>query len=123
MDADFLTVDPDSLPATYRGLPVGRIDGTDILDRYVFSGPLASPDEVYTVKVSHSPWVIPGTSWIEHIRHIRLLRDAGAVLVPELHDAAYARWEATNGVKQVNLDRDTDEFFSSGGVRGYHHVM
>lgn len=120
-DADFLTTDPAALPTTYRGLKVDTVNGTDILDRYTFSDPVASLDEVYTLKVSHSPWVIPGNSWIKHIRHIRLLRDAGAVLVPELHDAAYARWEATKGVKQVDLDRDAEEFFSAGVRRVYDH--
>lgn len=120
-DADFLTVNPRSLPPTYQGLPVDAINGEGIIDQYAFSGPVASIDEVYTLKVSHSPWVIPGNSWIKHIRHIRLLRDRGAVLIPELHDAAYARWEATKGAKTVHLNRDTEEFFSSGVRRVYDH--
>lgn len=117
-DADYLAL-PDNLPS-HDSKPVDIIDGTGIIDTYCFDSDTATIDELYTLKVSHSPWVI-GNTWYKHIRHIRGLRDIGAELIPELHDAAYAQWEKRKGAKKVNLNQDKEEFFTSGVRRTYEH--
>lgn len=94
--------------------------GQGIVDRYPFSGYVASLDELYTLKVSHSAWVI-GSSWQKHLFDIVTLKRNGAKLIPELHDIAYAEWERRKGVKRVNLNKDKEEFFHSGVRRKYIH--
>lgn len=98
------------------------IDGCEILDGYSFREEVATLDEVYTLKVSHSPWVFSGlTNWYKHLIDIRKLSDAGAVLVPDLHRVAYNTWEVRKGKKLVNLNKTREEFFSSEVVRFYDH--
>jgi hypothetical protein len=98
------------------------IDGRGILDQYLFSGPVASLNEIYTLKVSHSPWVIGGLSnWAKHLRDIRFLRDEGCLLIEPLHQAAYAQWNVRKGEKKVNLNQDANSFFGTSVTRYFDH--
>ena len=117
-DLDYLAL-PGTLNRVSEDMDI--IDGTGIIDTYTFQGGVASLDEVYTLKVSHSPWVITVPLWYKHLRDIRTLSRAGAALIPELHDAAYAQWEQRKGAKNVNLNQDKEEFFTSGVRRAYEH--
>ena len=86
-------------------------------DRY------ATLDELYTIKVSHSYWVINGEqNWNKHIYDILWMKDHGAQLLPELHDILYPIWEQTHGKKKVNLNMTSEEFFGEDAVtRIYDH--
>lgn len=113
-DLDYLALEP--VPGA------DFIDGEGILDTYSFSEEVASLDEVYTLKVSHSPWVFAGLkNWHKHLTDIRRLSDTGAELVPELHRVAYKTWEVRKGKKLVNLNKTREEFFTSAVVRFYDH--
>jgi hypothetical protein len=112
-DEDYLSLD--------TGVDGDVIDGTGILDTYTFGSDIASIHEVYTLKVSHSAWIIDQKSWHKHIKDIHLLKNAGAVLIPELYTLAYAQWEQRKGAKRVNLNQDKEEFFGARVRRVYEH--
>lgn len=113
-DVDYLTLKPVA--------GHDSIDGRGILDVYPFASEVASLSEVYTLKVSHSPWMGKGYGeWFKHLKDIRALQEAGAVLVPALHSAAYRQWEERKGRKLVNLNQDKETFFHGGVRRVYDH--
>lgn len=112
-DRDYLALEPDE--------DSDFINGVGVVDSYSFSGPIASLDEVYSLKVSHSPWVKNETDWMKHLKDIRRLQDAGASLIPELHKLAYKQWELRKGKKNVNLNQDREEFFNGNVRRKYVH--
>lgn len=103
------------------GEGVDTVDGAGILDAYDFKADVASLDEIYSLKVSHSPWVITSASWGKHLNDIHALKLAGAKLIQELHDLAYKQWEIRKGKKNVNLNQDKEEFFNGGVRRIYVH--
>ena len=113
-DWDYLTLVP-----LLRG---DSIDGSGILDVYPFESDVATLDEVYTLKVSHSPWIITTVDkWSKHMGDIRLLRQAGCRVIEPLHEAAYRQWEIRKGPKKVNLDQEREKFFGGGVTRYFHH--
>lgn len=85
-------------------------------------GPVASANELYTIKVSHSFWELKNGSWNKHMMDVMFLQSKGAVLIPELYAILYKIWEDTHGKKKVNLEADPDEFFNDKIVkRIYDH--
>lgn len=116
-DKDFLALESVESKASGEDF----IAGKGILDTYIFEDSIATVDEVYTLKVSHSPWVIDERSWGKHIRDIHLMKASGARVVEELYSAAYAQWEIRKGKKNVNLNQDKEEFFGEGVRRVYVH--
>ena len=117
-DMDYLTTDSKSTMRDNEDF----IDGSGILDKYSFTSDVASLDELYTLKVSHSFWVVSSVrTWQKHMSDIRLLKDYGASLVPELYDVCYAVWEQRKGAKNVNLSQDREEFFGNNVRRKYVH--
>lgn len=85
-------------------------------------GPLASIDELYTIKVSHAFWELKNRSWGKHMMDVMFLQSNGAKLIPELYKILYKVWEDTHGKKKVNLEADPDDFFNDKIVkRIYDH--
>lgn len=82
---------------------------------------IATPDELYTIKLSHSYWELKNGSWLKHITDAMLLKREGAQLVPELHALLYQIWEEKHGVKRVDLDMDKASFFDDAVPRKYDH--
>lgn len=81
---------------------------------------IATLDELYTIKVSHSYWDLHGT-WTKHISDAAALKAAGAKLDFGLHQMLYKVWEREHGAKKVDLDQEADEFFSDAVKRLYDH--
>ncbi len=82
---------------------------------------MATPDELYTIKVSHSYWDLPNGSWQKHMSDIIFLKSHGARLDMELHKLLYPVWEALHGKKKMNLAQAAGEFFADAVVRIYDH--
>ncbi|WKW85822.1 hypothetical protein SEA_PHINKBODEN_17 [Gordonia Phage PhinkBoden] len=82
---------------------------------------LATLDELYTIKFSHSYWELRNGSWSKHMADLLKLKDAGAKLIPEWHDLLYGVWEDLHGKKVVDLTQEADEFFSDAVKRIYVH--
>jgi hypothetical protein len=81
----------------------------------------ATPDEIYTIKVSHSPWELENGSWRKHMWDIVWLKQHGARLIPELHDLLTPIWKDKHGAKRVNLNQESGQFFTDAVVRIYDH--
>lgn len=80
----------------------------------------ATPDELYTIKVSHSFWDLHGT-WNKHMHDILFLKSKGAKLIPELYDSLYDIWCETHGKKKAKLNVKAEEFFNKNVQRIYEH--
>ena len=81
----------------------------------------ATLDELYTIKVSHSCWVLDNGSWDKHMWDIVELKRAGAQLDVPLHDLLYRVWEGKHGKKRVNLNMDKSAFFDDAVKREFDH--
>ena len=95
-----------------------------IVDYFVNHGGtigIASPDELYTIKVSHAFWDLKNSSWEKHMFDTAFLKSKGAVLIPELYDVLYAVWEERYGAKKANLNATPEEFFKNTVARIYDH--
>lgn len=82
---------------------------------------VANLDELYTIKLSHSYWELRNGSWEKHMFDASMMKRAGAVFIPELHDILYAVWEDTHGVKKANLEQSPEDFFNNNVSRIYEH--
>jgi hypothetical protein len=82
---------------------------------------VATLDELYTIKVSHSQWDLNNRTWEKHVYDIVQLKRAGAVLDLELHKLLYKVWEEEHGVKVMDLAQDKSEFFDDAVRRTYDH--
>lgn len=100
---------PD-LDAWLRGRPDGG-----------YARSYASPDELYTFKVSHSHWEIPNGSWGKHMADVVWLRRQGAKLMPELYDVLVPVWAKVHGAKKMSLDREKGAFFTDAVTRTFDH--
>lgn len=83
-------------------------------------GPVASLNELYTIKVSHQFWDLHGT-WDKHQKDIILMQKHGAKLIPDLFKILYKIWEETHGKKKANLELEPEEFFNKNVTRTYEH--
>lgn len=81
----------------------------------------AGPNELYTLKVSHSGWELKNGSWDKHMSDILFLRSKGATLLPELFKLLYSVWEDVHGKKKMDLTKEADEFFKDAVPRKYDH--
>ena len=82
---------------------------------------IATLNELYTIKVSHSYWELRNRTWDKHMADIVSLKRAGAIVDDGLHALLYRVWEETHGRKQVDLDQDATDFFSDAVTRKYEH--
>lgn len=90
------------------------------LEKWKGWSPLATPDELYTIKVSHSFWNLHGT-WNKHMGDIVFLQRKGAKFIPELYDILYPIWEERYGKKRANLNATPEDFFNKQVHRVYDH--
>lgn len=88
---------------------------------YVNHCRFATPDELYTIKVSHAYWELKNGSWDKHIFDMLWLKNKGAVLLEDLHNTLYKVWEETHGKKKMDLSKEADEFFKDAVKRTYDH--
>lgn len=83
---------------------------------------VATPDELYTIKLSHSFWIINSDqNWNKHMYDLLWLKDQGAVVVEEIYPLLYTAWEDIHGKKRVNLNMTSEEFFGDAVTRIYDH--
>ncbi len=82
---------------------------------------VATPDQLYTIKVSHAYWELKNNSWNKHMSDIIFLKNHGAKLDMELHNLLYPVWIETHGKKQMNLKQAAGDFFDDAVTRIYDH--
>lgn len=83
-------------------------------------GGIATPDELYTIKISHGYWDIHGT-WDKHAADIVFLQRKGARLIPELHDILKPIWADAYRKNQISLNKTAKEFFEDHVPKVYVH--
>lgn len=81
----------------------------------------ASPNQLYTIKVSHSQWDLRNGSWLKHIEDAAWLKRNGAELEWDFYLALMRIWREVHGPKRVNLTMDKDSFFDDAVKRVYDH--
>lgn len=83
-------------------------------------GDVATPDELYTIKVSHAFWA---NRWPKHIQDIAWMQERGCKRIPELHVLLYGIWTDHYGKKKARLPKGAtaDTFFTSTVQRKYDH--
>lgn len=101
-------------------VPDAEVFWDDRLADWNWSSPIASPDELYTIKISHSAWNLHGT-WRKHMSDSLFLKQRGAKFIPELYAILHPIWEDVHGKKRVHLNMTKDEFFADRIVRKYDH--
>lgn len=90
------------------------------LEAYDWSRGYATPNELYTIKVSHSFW---NNRWAKHIQDVAFFQRKGCEVIPELYDILYPIWVEHYGAKRAKLRAGTkpEEFFTSTVKRMYDH--
>jgi hypothetical protein len=83
-------------------------------------GSIATPDELYTMKISHGYWDINGT-WDKHARDIAFLQRHGCVFIPELHDLLKPIWAERYRKNKISLNKTAKEFFTDHVQKVYVH--
>jgi hypothetical protein len=84
-------------------------------------GEVATIDELYTIKVSHSFWELKNNTWSKHMVDILFFQRHDAQFIPELYNILYPIWEERYGKKRANLEQSPEEFFNNRVVRIYEH--
>lgn len=96
-----------------------RLSGT-VLDRTGY----ATPNELYTIKISHSFWEIPNSpkgNWEKHLHDAMFLKSKGARLNMDLYRFLYQIWTDRYGSKKMDLTKEADSFFKDAVHRIYDH--
>lgn len=81
---------------------------------------VATPNELYTLKISHSFWNLHGT-WNKHAADILFLQRNGALFIPELYDILLPIWKEKHRPKRTSLNQTKEEFFGDAVTRKYDH--
>lgn len=81
----------------------------------------ATPDELLSIKISHSPWELNNGSWRKHMHDIVWLQDHGAKEIPGWVEVLYPIWAEKHGAKKVQLNQESGAFFTDAVVRHYDH--
>lgn len=81
----------------------------------------ATPDEMYTVKLSHSAWELPNGTWNKHMADLMFLKHKGCEVIEPLYKLLYEIWEEKHGKKKMSLNQDSSEFFDDAVKRKYDH--
>lgn len=81
----------------------------------------ATPDELYTVKLSHSFWELPNGTWNKHMADLMFLKSKGAKCIEPLYKLLYEVWTEKHGSKKMDLAKEADSFFADAVKRKYDH--
>lgn len=80
---------------------------------------VASPDSLYTIKVSHSFWDI---HWQKTMNDIAFLQKKGCKIIPEFYELLYEDWLTIHDSKaRINFDKPNSVFFTKAVDRAIHH--
>jgi hypothetical protein len=75
---------------------------------------VCTPNELYTLKISHCFWDLENGSWNKHIWDIQWLKEKGCKFIPELFEQLYEYWNTIHGKnKRSNLDMSGEDFFNN----------
>lgn len=92
------------------------VEGADVfyhpdLEKWSW-GLIATADELYTIKVSHSFWELRNRSWSKHLKDIEFMQEKDCFFIPELHEILYPIWEEVHGPKDIDYTLHGAPLFS-----------
>ena len=84
---------------------------------------VASPDELYTMKISHSFWEIGNSSanWKKHMNDVAFMQQHGLEFIRPLYDILYPMHKELHGRKRTSLAQNAKNFFGDAVNRKYDH--
>ena len=82
---------------------------------------VASPEFLYTLKVSHAFWALRNRSWSKHMHDVLFFQERNVSFNSDLYDMLYGVWEEVHGKKKANLNKSPEEFFTNTVERLYDH--
>lgn len=83
-------------------------------------GRVATPEELYTMKVSHAFWEIEN-SWNKHMADVVFFQRKAVTFNRELYDILKPIWKDIHGKKITNLKQNAKNFFKDAVPRIYDH--
>lgn len=83
-------------------------------------GRVATPEELYTMKVSHAFWEI-GNTWNKHMADVVFFQRKGIEFIRPLYDILVPIWKDIHGRKITNLKQSAGSFFKDAVKRTYDH--
>lgn len=86
-----------------------------------YDNDVATPDELYTIKLSHAFWELPNGSWNKHMADLMFLKGKGCQAVEPLYKLLYDIWTDKHGSKKMDLTKEADNFFADAVQRKYDH--
>lgn len=123
-DWDWLSAQPCDDPWRMRKQEdaVHEIHVDERLDGWHWGNPIATADELYTLKLSHQTHIVNSeATWDKHWADIRFLEAKGCEFIPELYALLAPIWQELHGRRKAKLDQTKDQFFKDAVVRKYDH--
>lgn len=75
---------------------------------------ICTPNELYTLKISHCFWDLENGSWSKHMWDVQWLKEKGCKFIPALFYQLYTYWEELHGKrKSSNLQMSAEDFFNN----------
>jgi hypothetical protein len=86
-------------------------------------GHIATPEELYTMKVSHAFWEINRdvNNWNKHMADVVFFQRKGVKFNRELYDILFPIWKELHSRKITSLAQNKDNFFKDAVIRKYDH--
>lgn len=85
-------------------------------------GEIATPDELYTLKISHLFWELNGfREWDKHAADVIFLERKGATFIRELYDLLLPIWKERYRRNPTNLSQSAGAFFNDDVQRQFDH--
>ena len=86
-------------------------------------GRIATPEELYTMKVSHAFWEINNDprNWNKHMADVVFFQRKKVDFIRELYNILLPIWKDLHARKITNLNQNKDNFFRDAVVRKYDH--
>lgn len=81
-------------------------------------GPIASPQILLTIKMSHAFWDV---HWAKTMNDIKFLQHKGVKYIPELFELLHDLWTQLHGTKKAKLTMSNEDFFVDNVSRIYVH--
>lgn len=126
-DIDYLITDPSEKRSNTRGIEYFYhpllATYIDKMIPYTINGDIltATPDMLYTIKVSHAFWQLRNRSWEKHMHDVLFFQEKECKLIENFYDVLYQTWVEVHGAKKANLNVPASEFFTKTIDRKYDH--
>lgn len=126
-DVDYQTADANQAVAFMQSF---RNEGERPPDTFVDArlaqwnwGPVATPEELYTMKVSHSFWEIhrDPNNWNKHMSDVVFFQRKGVEFIRPLYDILKPIMRDLHEPKRTSLAQNKENFFKDAVKRKYDH--